>query len=238
MYYKNFAKIYDKFMKYCDYDEWVELVEENVRNSNVKGKKLLDLGCGTGEMLKRLCKNFECSGLDLSEGMLTVANKKLKGKKVKLFLGDMREFDTGERYDIIISLFDTVNHLTSLEDLNDLMKNIKKVLNSEGIFIFDIITENFIKEMFPGEIFFDDRDDMCVIWEHYKDEEIDVIDAIYFVKNKKGDYKKFNETYEKRVFTKDEICKIIEKNKLNLLCISKNDRIAGERFLYVLKNDE
>lgn len=38
MYYKNFAKIYDKFMKYCDYDEWVELVEENIRNSNVKGK--------------------------------------------------------------------------------------------------------------------------------------------------------------------------------------------------------
>lgn len=65
----------------------------------------MDLGCGTGENLLRLCEKYECSGLDLSEGMLKKANIKLKGKNVPLFLGDMREFDTGEKYDIIFSFF-------------------------------------------------------------------------------------------------------------------------------------
>lgn len=236
MYYKNFSKIYDKFMKECNYDEWSEFVKEIISKEKINGKKLLDLGCGTGEILLRLKDEFECTGLDLSEDMLTIANKKLKNKGVKLFLGDMREFDTGEKYDVIISLFDTVNHLTSLEDLDELMCSIKSNLNQNGIYIFDVIDRKFMDKMFPGGVYFNEQKDISVIWEHSIDGDLDLIEATYFVKNRAGHYEKLKEYYEKRIFEEIEIKKSLEKNKLYLLSILKNDKMAGERFFYIVKN--
>ena len=147
----------------------------------------------------------------------------------------MREFSTGETYDIIVSLFDTVNHLTSLEDLDDLMNSIYSNLNPGGIYIFDVINREFMDKMFPCGVYYDDRKDMTIIWEHFRDEDLDIVEAVYFVKNRAGHYEKLKELYEKRIFEEFEIRKIIEKNNLNLLSIGKNDRIAGERFFYMVK---
>ena len=68
--------------------------EGYIKEYNPEGKKVLDLGCGTGSTLVNFSEKYECSGLDLSEEMLKKAKIKLKGKNVPLFLGDMREFDT------------------------------------------------------------------------------------------------------------------------------------------------
>ncbi|MBC2856386.1 class I SAM-dependent methyltransferase [Cetobacterium sp. 2A] len=232
--YNNFAKIYDKFMKNCNYDEWVEYIKTLIDESGCEGKKLLDLGCGTGETLVRLKSDFQCSGLDLSKEMLEIAYKKLKNKGVQLFMGDMREFDTGEKYDIIISLFDTVNHLTSQEDLRDLFISIKKSLNPGGIYIFDVVDRKFMDEMFPGGIFYDERKDMTIIWEHSVEDDIDYVDATYFVQNRTENYEKFKETYEKKIFSHENIEKEVKEIEMNLLSVNKNDKIAGERFFYVL----
>ena len=199
--YKNFSKVYDKFMEVCDYDEWIEILERHIKENNPEGKKILDLGCGTGKNLLKLSEKYECSGLDLSEEMLKRAKIRLKGKNVPLFLGDMRAFDTGEKYDIIFSFFDTVNHLTSTEDLMDLFNS--------------------------------------VIWEHFYDEEenIDQIEATYFVKNKNRTFDRLTEYYEKRIFTENEIFNCSKNARLNLVKYEKNDKIAGKRFFYVLKNE-
>lgn len=92
-----------------------------------------------------------------------------------------------------------------------------------------------MNEMFPNGIFYDERKNMSIIWEHFIDGDLDVIEATYFVKNRTGHYEKLKELYEKRVFLENEIRKKIEKNNLNLLCINKNDKIAGKRYFYVLK---
>lgn len=233
--YNNFAKIYDKFMKECDYDQWTSCVVEKIKMYNPEGKSLLDLGCGTGESLIRLKELYTCSGLDLSKEMLEIAHKKLKNKGVNLFLGDMREFYTGEKYDIIISLFDTVNHLTAIEDLNDLFSSVKENLNPNGIYIFDVVDREFMNKMFPGGIFYDERKDMTIIWEHWLENNLDFIEANFFVKNKNNTYDKYKEYYEKKIFTEEEIKKELQNNDLTLLTIDKNDRIAGERFFYVAK---
>ena len=236
--YKNFSKVYDKFMEICDYNEWVSLLESYIKNYNQSGDKILDLGCGTGETLVRLSEKYQCSGLDLSEGMLKKAKIKLKGKNVPLFLGDMREFDTSEKYDVIYSFFDTVNHLTSLEDLNDLFNSVKNSLNENGIYIFDVVDREFMEKMFPNDIYADSRKDFAMIWEHFYDEEenLDQIEASYFIKNKNGTYDRLNEFYEKRIFTHKEIEDCVKNLGLSLEKCEENQDLAGKRYFYILKN--
>ena len=237
--YKNFSKVYDKFMEICNYDEWVGLLEGYIKEYNPEGKKVLDLGCGTGSTLVNFSEKYECSGLDLSEEMLKKAKIKLKGKNVPLFLGDMREFDTGERYDIIFSFFDTVNHLTSTEDLMDLFNSVRNSLNKGGIYVFDVVDREFMDKMFANDVYADNRKDFAVIWEHFYDEEenIDQIEATYFVKNKNRTFDRLTEYYEKRIFTENEIFNCSKNAQLSLVKYEKNDKIAGKRFFYVLKNE-
>lgn len=233
--YKIFSKLYDKFMKYSDYGAWENQMEELIKEGKPNGNTLLDIGCGTGELLLRMAKNYKCDGMDLSEDMLKIAFKKLKHREVGLFLGNMIDFDTGKTYDIMVSLFDTVNHILTLDELECHFKSVYKSLNPNGIYIFDVVDRKFMNEMFPNDLFVDNRKDLTCIWEHEIDEGIDYIDATYFLKNSRGSWDKFTESYTKKIFTEDEIKKSVLNANLKLIKILINDKIAGKRNIYLLK---
>lgn len=233
--YKIFSKLYDKFMKYSDYGAWENQMEELIKEGKPNGNTLLDIGCGTGELLLRMAKNYKCDGMDLSEDMLKIAFKKLKHREVGLFLGNMIDFDTGKTYDIMVSLFDTVNHILTLDELECHFKSVYKSLNPNGIYIFDVVDRKFMNEMFPNDLFVDNRKDLTCIWEHEIDGDIDYIDATYFLKNSRGSWDKFTESYTKKIFTEDEIKKSVLNANLKLIKILINDKIAGKRNIYLLK---
>lgn len=233
--YKIFSKLYDKFMKYSDYGAWENQMEELIKEGKPNGNTLLDIGCGTGELLLRMAKNYKCDGMDLSEDMLKIAFKKLKHREVGLFLGNMIDFDTGKTYDIMVSLFDTVNHILTLDELECHFKSVYKSLNQNGIYIFDVVDRKFMNEMFPNDLFVDNRKDLTCIWEHEIDGGIDYIDATYFLKNSRGSWDKFTESYTKKIFTEDEIKKSVLNANLKLIKILINDKIAGKRNIYLLK---
>ncbi|WP_288217560.1 class I SAM-dependent methyltransferase [uncultured Fusobacterium sp.] len=233
--YKIFSKLYDKFMKYSDYGAWENQMEELIKEGKPNGNTLLDIGCGTGELLLRMAKNYKCDGMDLSEDMLKIAFKKLKHREVGLFLGNMIDFDTGKTYDIMVSLFDTVNHILTLDELECHFKSVYKSLNPNGIYIFDVVDRKFMNEMFPNDLFVDNRKDLTCIWEHEIDGGIDYIDATYFLKNSRGSWDKFTESYTKKIFTEDEIKTSVLNANLKLIKILINDKIAGKRNIYLLK---
>ncbi len=71
----------------------------------VKGKKILDVGCGTGRYSIPLAKKgAEVHGIDISEGMLEVAKRKSKGLNIKYQLADMRNIPyKDETFDKVVS---------------------------------------------------------------------------------------------------------------------------------------
>lgn len=110
---------------------------------NVKVKKVLDVGCGAGRMIKFL-KNAgaEVTGVDISEEMLKIVRKKfpdveaVKASAEKLPFGKNDENDDWQ-FDIVIATFVVVH----LETLNKAFEEIYRVLKNDGIFILTNVNQ-------------------------------------------------------------------------------------------------
>ena len=233
--YKNFSKVYDLMMEYADYDGWKEIIEEKIERYGNSPKTILDLGCGTGEVLIRLTSKYEMTGVDISKEMVDIA--KAKTDAASFYVQDMRELNLEQKYDVVISLFDTVNHLISLKGLKKTFQSVWNNLNDEGIYIFDVVTRNLMDEMFPGGNFIDDRGEIMIIWEHEYDEEeeIDYVDTTFFVKQENGMFKKITEEYVKKIFTVDEIINTAKEVGFQTVEVEENHGLAGERIFFTMK---
>ena len=85
-----------------------------IRRHAPRARTVLELGCGTGSILRQLWTHYEVTGVDLSEEMLERAAKKTPG--IPLFRADMRTFDLGERFDVVLCVYDSINHLLRFDD--------------------------------------------------------------------------------------------------------------------------
>lgn len=108
---------------------------------NLRGKSILDFGCGTGIFTFLLEKYYPSKiiGLDLSEEMLKIALAKKEAKKssAQFILGDASKLTTlfDETFDFVFS--STTTHY--IQNLNELLENINRVLKNDGTCILSII---------------------------------------------------------------------------------------------------
>jgi len=97
---------------------------------NVKGKKVLDAGCGAGRECEVLAKKgANVIGIDISEQMIKIAKERCKGLSVRFLLKDMEK--TGlpsEYFDIILSVFSVMYK----RNLRNVLKEFKRLLKKRG----------------------------------------------------------------------------------------------------------
>jgi len=99
---------------------------------------LLELGSGTGALLAGFDGELTLSGVDQSPEMLAIARERLPG--ATLTQADMTRFSLGRRFDIVICMFDTLNHVPDFEDWKRLFQRAHEHLTEGGLFIFDVNT--------------------------------------------------------------------------------------------------
>lgn len=131
------------------FDEYINL-RKDIDNSNIneelpalfslidndlKGKSILDLGCGYGENSKLLLKRnaSRVVGIDISKKMLNLAKKFNSDPKISYYCIDMENIDKiEEKFDLIISSL----AIHYVKDYNKLIKDVYNLLNDGGTFIF------------------------------------------------------------------------------------------------------
>lgn len=123
--------------------EVAHFVHKLIKSNQPKAATLLELGCGTGSLLSHLSKFYLSTGIDLSPEMLTQAKQKLP--KVRFLHNDICKFKLQEKFDAIICVFDTINHVTSIQKWEMIFKQVAEHLSKDGVFIFDINTVARIK---------------------------------------------------------------------------------------------
>ena len=106
-------------------------------------QKILELGCGTGRITVPMAKlNHNVTGFDLNIEMLKRAQEKSKKLDINWIQGDFKDFQLNEKFDFIISPFNSIQHLLKIEDLESFLKSVKGHLRQNGKFIFDIYNPN------------------------------------------------------------------------------------------------
>jgi SAM-dependent methyltransferase len=135
---------YDVFARFYDAtddsaDERAAHTRGLVRRHHPGARTVLELACGTGALLERLRDDYEVTGVDLSEEMLAVAGRKVPG--VRLFRADMTRVSLGETFDVVLCVFDSLNHLLSFAEWEAAFDRAREHLAEGGIFVFDVNTE-------------------------------------------------------------------------------------------------
>jgi 2-polyprenyl-3-methyl-5-hydroxy-6-metoxy-1,4-benzoquinol methylase len=249
MIYQGFAYIYDQLMKDAPYDEWVSFINESISTYSPQAKKILDVGCGTGEIAIRLAKQqLDVTGVDLSEDMLTVAQSKSDESKVDvLFLRqDMRELDGfAEQFDVVTICCDSLNYLETNDDVKATFHAVYNQLKTRGLLIFDVHSLHKIHNIFVGATFTDQDEDVSLIWNSYAAEESNSVehDMSFFVKRDEL-YERFDELHYQRTYTIEEYTSWLETASFEVVKVCGDFRFEesptskSERLFFIARKKE
>jgi SAM-dependent methyltransferase len=129
------AELYDVLFASTDYEGHAERVRTLVAERNPSAHSLLDVACGPGRHLERLQAWYEVEGLDADERMLRIAASRLPA--VPLHLGDMRDFNLGERFDVVTCLGSAIAWMKTIEDMNLAVANMARHLRPGGVIVIE-----------------------------------------------------------------------------------------------------
>ncbi len=143
----------------------------------VKGKKVLDFGCGTGRSTRFLRNlGFDAVGVDIAAEMITKARALDPQGDYRLINdGDFHQFQKNT-YDLVLSVF-TFDNIPTMEKKVTILREIKRLLNKQGRIIAldstpDIYTHewaSFSTKDFPENRFAKTGDKVKIIMKDVKD---------------------------------------------------------------------
>jgi SAM-dependent methyltransferase len=135
--YAALARFYDAIQG--DRADHAAYLRDLIEKHHPRARTVLELACGTGSILKQLQGDYELTGVDLSEPML--AHAAVKVPAARLVAADMTAFHLDETFDVVLCVYDSINHLLRFEQWQSLFDRAHEHLAERGIFIFDINTE-------------------------------------------------------------------------------------------------
>jgi 2-polyprenyl-3-methyl-5-hydroxy-6-metoxy-1,4-benzoquinol methylase len=206
MVYRDFAYYYDLLMNDVPYSKWVSFIKGQIQKYEIDGKKLLDLGCGTGAISIPFAKTgFDVTGVDLSADMLALAHEKAIQEKcpIQLIEQDMSKFESGEQYDIIGIFCDSLNYLATEEDVIATFQQAYNHLQEGGLLVFDVHSLYKINEIFNEYTFASNEANFSFIWNCFQGQTPDSVEheLTFFVEDAETEtYHRFDECHVQRTF--------------------------------------
>ena len=142
----DFGLLYDSVPLYAARQDVGFYLDE----AKAAGGSVLEVGCGTGRILLPIARaGSRITGIDGSKHMLERCRAKLAVEpaavqsRVKLAQHDMRDFNLGEKFALIIAPFRVVQHLTTIDDQLRFLATVARHLAPQGRLSFDVFNPRF-----------------------------------------------------------------------------------------------
>lgn len=170
--------------------------------------RILDLCCGTGQLAQTLmARGYRITGLDGSREMLRFARENAPGGE--FIQDDARSFKLPAVYHAIVSTFDSLNHIMTLEDLTAVFRNVYAALRKGGLFLFDLNMEEGYKVTWNDNFGIVEDDHVCVVRSSYQTGERTArFDATIF--RWQGNWERSDVTLLQRCYSEAEVRSALE----------------------------
>ena len=154
--YALLAPAYDLLTARYEYPSWLAAIERLARRYGLAGRRVLDVGCGTGKSFMPLLeRGFEVTACDISPEMVAEARRKAGGR-ADVQVADMRRLPVLGEFDLIICLNDGLNHLLRIDEVGETLKSFHRNLAPGGLLVFDVTTLATYREV-PDVVVEDDE---------------------------------------------------------------------------------
>lgn len=142
---KHFSEFWDKIHNVEFAKDRALMVLKLIKIHYPLAKNVLELGVGTGNVLKHFKDAFNVFGLDIEKEYIDICKTKIPNGN--FFVKSMHNFSIDEKFDVIFCVYDSINFLENLEEWKETFSMVKKHLSKNGIFIFDMYLPIVLKNM-------------------------------------------------------------------------------------------
>lgn len=226
------TKIYDAF--FGDKEATVQYLSFILKY--LKEGPILDCACGSGDLLLLLQDEIPADGLDLDESMLNIARS--KGVRGQLVQRDMKKaWDLPNKYGGIVCVGDSLNYLSSLEEVEDFLIQVKQHLKPQGVFILDMHSLDRLSEFEDGYLEEAYVDDLEVSWQVTSFEKKLHHQFLFYDKEEYPTIEHIVQT----IFEPKDIERILNKLSLRFSVITDFDKEGyqkGEKYFYIIKRGD
>ncbi|MCS7192089.1 MAG: class I SAM-dependent methyltransferase [Armatimonadetes bacterium] len=217
-------RYYDELMRDVPYKMWVRYVTDLLRrlDDSFEFHRILELACGTGTIaLEFAQKGFQVVGVDISQGMIQVAQEKAErlglSERVRFYVQDISDLNLPDQtpFDLALCLFDSLNYIIEPNRLSKVFERTYSHIRTGGYFIFDLNSEYALREnLFDQDNLDADEDETALYYywrsHYYKSKKLCRVDMWFAVKGEKGDWLRFKEIHWQRAYSIEEIRKMAE----------------------------
>lgn len=150
--YEALAPVYDDFTANHNFVLWLEKLWPAFEPYCPAGRRLLDVGCGTGKsFLAMLDRGWTVTACDISPRMLAIAREKAEGR-ASLVEADMRRLPQLGTFDLIWCLDDALNYMVDRDELTQALEGMRSNLAPGGLLVFDVNTMKVFRTFFTEDV--------------------------------------------------------------------------------------
>jgi ubiquinone/menaquinone biosynthesis C-methylase UbiE len=245
--YNHYAQVYDKSGQIAFSLKMIPYLDELLQRHPVPGRSMLDLACGTGTVaLSFAQQGWEVYGVDGSSAMLAQARRKAQefGQQPSFSQQDMRQFVLPHPVALVTCLYDSLNYMLTLPDLQQVFQRVADALMPGGVFMGDMNTQQMLEEVWDNNTFFFEDQTMTLIMQsdYQPQTRLSTVHLVGFVRQDNGLYTRFDEMHTEVAYAQEDVQTALEAAGLSLEaaydCFSF-DQVDSEtrRIMWVARKD-
>lgn len=238
------APLYDELMQGVPYANWVVYLRQLLQERRATPRRVLDLACGTGNVTELLAREgFETTGVDIAPGMIAQARRKAEaqGLAIDYHVQDAARLDLpGRRFDLCVSLFDSLNYILQPERLAAAIQRVAAHLTRNGLFIFDLNTEYALANHFFDQENLSSGDPLRYSWtsDYFPDDRLCRVRMRFWHRGEDGSERPFEEVHWQYAYRIDEIQAMLEQAGFDRIAVYKaytlrNPPKSADRVFYL-----
>jgi len=224
--YSYLAPLYDKLMEDVDYESWADYIDEIIQEHYPRCERVLELACGTGSVAISLDElgYYSILATDISPQMVDIAKKKAldADSTVDFTTLDFLNITIEEEFEVIFSVFDSVNYLESEQQILKMLTECEKVLQPNGLLIFDFSTP---RNSLEAVDYLNNEEAEVKDLRFFRTSEYDAIQKIHtntfeieqLSTDKKTILRSSKEVHQQRIYTLEEMLSILKQTRYHLV---------------------